>query len=217
LAIRDDLVKPHNETEIKLRVLDLPALRRRLKQLKAQQVSPRTHEFNTLYDTSRQDLRRRGQMIRLRVEQPASRPGQGRRASTIAAILTYKGPAHARSNDSPRRLKKNSRYKVRQEFEVKVTDADHMRRILNALSLKPSFRYEKFRTTYTLRGQRNLKIELDETPIGTFVELEGSRSSIDRVAGLLGYAPSTYITQTYGTLHVAYRRRMGLKPADMLF
>jgi adenylate cyclase class IV len=92
-----------------------------------------------------------------------------------------------------------------------------MHRILSALSLRPSFRYEKFRTTYVLKDLRNLKIELDETPIGTFLELEGGPSSINRAAKLLGYIPSQYITQTYGDLYIADSRRHGSKPTDMLF
>ena len=92
-----------------------------------------------------------------------------------------------------------------------------MLRILSVVGLRPAFRYEKFRTTYGLNGLRNLKIELDETPIGTFLELEGSPSAINRAAKLLGYIPSQYITQTYGDLYVADVRRHGLKPANMLF
>ena len=64
---------------------------------------------------------------------------------------------------------------------------------------------------------RNLKIELDETPIGAFLELEGSPSSIDRVARLLGYTHSDYITQTYGALYIADSRLHGYKPTNMLF
>ena len=62
-----------------------------------------------------------------------------------------------------------------------------------------------------------MKIEFDETPIGTFLELEGNRSAIDRAARLLGYARSQYITQTYGTLYIAHSRLYGYKPANMLF
>ena len=53
------------EIEIKLRVQDIAALRSRLKRLRAREITPRTHESNTLYDTPRQDLRRRGQLIRI--------------------------------------------------------------------------------------------------------------------------------------------------------
>lgn len=211
--------KSNQETEIKLRVTDVSALRRRLKEIKAREISPRTHELNTLYDTPKKNLARRGRLIRVRVEKPSSRSSKKHQASPTEAKLTYKGPAQNKSNKLPAfdRPKRKSRYKVKEEFEVNLSDSEQMRRILRALGLRPSFRYEKFRTTYALKNQRNLKIEFDETPIGIFLELEGSPSEINRVAGLLGYAHSQYITQTYGALYIAHSRRHGSKPTDMLF
>ena len=212
-------MKSNQEIEIKLRVTDVPTLRRRLKQLKARQITPRTHELNTLYDTPKKNLFRQGQIIRIRVERPPSRSSQNREAPRIEAKLTYKGPPQNKSNQpsSLGQPNKKNRYKVKEEFELEISDAEKMRRILSALHLRPSFRYEKFRTTYVLKNLHNLKIELDETPIGTFLELEGSPSAINRAAKRLGYIPSQYITQTYGALYVADSRRHGLKPANMLF
>jgi predicted adenylyl cyclase CyaB len=211
--------KSDNEIEIKLPVADVPALRRRLNQLNARLTSPRTHEFNTLYDTPKKNLARRGQLIRIRVEQPASRNGRKHRPPPTEAVLTYKGPAQRASGGRPTidRTKKKDRYKVREEIEITISDGEQMSRILTALGLRPLFQYEKFRTTYALPRLRDLKIEFDETPIGTFLELEGSRSAIDRVARLLGYAPSQYITETYGDLYIAESRARGYKPANMLF
>src|SRR5579863_9199277 len=58
----------HEEIEIKLRVPDAAALRSRLKRLRAREITPRTYESNTLFDTPQQFLRRRGKLIRIRVE-----------------------------------------------------------------------------------------------------------------------------------------------------
>jgi predicted adenylyl cyclase CyaB len=180
-------MKSNQEIEIKLRVTDVSALRRRLKQLKAPQISPRTHELNTLYDTPKENLSRHGQLIRIRVEHQPSRSSQKHEAPRTEAKLTYKGPPQNKSNQPPSlgQPKKKNRYKVKEEFEVEISDAEQMRRILSALHLRPSFHYEKFRTTYVLKDLRNLKIELDETPIapiGTFLELEGGPSAINRAA-----------------------------------
>ncbi len=79
------------------------------------------------------------------------------------------------------------------------------------------FHYEKFRTTYALPGVHGLKIDLDETPVGTYLELEGSVAGIDRAACRLGYGRKDYITETYGSLYLAACRRRGQKPGDMLF
>jgi len=208
-------MKSNNETEIKLRVTDVPALLRRLKKLKAQQIFTRTHEFNTLYDTPKKNLHRQGQLIRVRVEQPASRASQKHEPPRTEAKLTYKGPAQNKSKSA--RTPGQPRYKVKEEFELTLSDGERMRRILSALGLRPSFLYEKFRTTYVLKGHRDLKIEFDETPIGTFLELEGSPAAINRAAKLLGYVPSQYITETYGGLYIAHSRRVGSKPTNMLF
>lgn len=203
-----------SEIEVKLRVADLPAILRRLIQLHARQVYPRQHESNTLYDSPNRALARRGQLIRIRTERPASR---GRRVKTslpARAVLTYKGPSIA-----PRGQQRgfSRRYKVRREYEVALSDGERMSSILAELHLVPTFRYEKFRTTYALPGLSNLKVELDETPIGVFLELEGPPSAIDRAARRLGYTKSDYIAQSYGSLYLAVCRRKGIKPADMLF
>jgi adenylate cyclase class 2 len=212
-------IHSNQEVEIKLLVTDVPALRRRLKQLRAREICSRTHESNTLYDTRKKDLARRSQLVRIRVEQPSSHTGRKGRTRPSKAILTYKGPPQGARGGLPATGKsgKKGRYKVREEVEVAVFDGEQMRRILRALGLRPLFRYEKFRTTYALPGVRALKIEFDETPIGAFLELEGTPSAIDRVAGLLGYARSGYITQTYGSLYIAHCRGQGYKPTGMLF
>jgi len=209
----------YHEIEIKLRVQDLRAMRGRLKRLGAREISPRTHESNTLYDTPAQNLRRTGRLIRIRIERVAagSKTKQAHRADD--AILTYKAPARSlrawRGSHIGKGLR--SRFKIKEEAEVSFAGSDAMRHILLGLGLSPQFRYEKYRTTYILSGIRDAKIELDETPIGNYLELEGSPAAIDRAATALGYAASEYIRETYGALFLAYCARRGRKPGDMLF
>jgi adenylate cyclase, class 2 len=202
------VVPKNQEVEIKLQVTDVGALLRRLKQLHARMDVPRTYESNTLYDTPKKNLARKGQLIRIRVEKPSPSSNRSKSGRPATFILTYKGPA--------RSSKAHKRFKVREEVEVNVS-GDGIAQILTALGLRPIFRYEKFRTTYTLPGIRNLKIEIDETPIGIFLELEGAPSAIDRAARRLGYAREDYITATYSGLYLAYCRRQGQKPGDLLF
>jgi adenylate cyclase class 2 len=211
-------LKHRDEIEIKLRVPDLAALHGRLKHLRAREIAPRTYESNTLYDTPGQNLRRRGQLIRIRIEQPASSFGKRRSKENAAVLLTYKGPSSISNAIEPgRNSNTRSHFKIKEEAEVSVTGADELARILGALGLHPVFRYEKFRTTYALPGVRGLKIELDETPVGTYLELEGPVAGIDRGARLLGYARNDYMTDTYGSLYLAACRRLGRRPGDMLF
>jgi adenylate cyclase, class 2 len=202
------------EIEIKLAVRDLRALRAGLKRLGACEITPRTYESNTLYDTPRNDLRRRGQLIRIRTEQPPSRFRTSASKEDPSAILTYKGPPErtARAERAP-----IHRYKVKDEAEIRVAGARELARILHALGYSEVFRYEKFRTTYAFPGIPGVKVEVDETPVGTYVELEGSIKSIDRAARRLGYSPRDYVTDSYGGLYMAACRRRGQKPGDMLF
>src|SRR5579863_10223405 len=61
------------EIEIKLRVEDTDALKATLKKMGARLVfrgTGRIHEWNTLFDTAQQDLRKRQQLLRTRVETP---------------------------------------------------------------------------------------------------------------------------------------------------
>ena len=212
--------KPSVEIEIKLSIRDITALRTRLRNLRAREITPRTYELNTLYDTPRQDLRRRGRLIRVRIEHLASSTANQHQPENATAILTYKGPAPS----SPRLEKPgkthpkiDTHFKIKDEAEVSVTNPADLQRILHGLGLRPSFRYEKFRTTYAIPRISNLKIELDETPVGIFLELEGTTAAIDRTARLLGYTRKDYSTETYGSLYLADCRRRGQKPGDMLF
>jgi len=207
--------KYREEIEIKLRVQDVAALRIRLNRLRAREITPRTYESNTLYDTPQLDLRRRGQLIRIRIEQPASSFRKRRTNENAAAILTYKGPIPSSRNAI--KIKVGRHFKIKDEAEVSVAGANELATILRALGLHPVFRYEKFRTTYALPGVRGLKIELDETPVGIYLELEGPVAGIDRGAHLLGFARNDYRKDTYGSLYLAACRRRGQKPGDMLF
>jgi adenylate cyclase class 2 len=207
------------EIEIKLRVPDTAALRGRLKRLLACEIIPRTYESNTLYDTPKQFLRRRGKLIRIRVEILAADLSRKRPSENTPALLTYKGPL--RSSRSARKAAKKSGtrspFKIKDEAEVRIANAPEMARILQSLGFLPAFRYEKFRTTFALPGIRGLKIELDETPVGIYLELEGPAAAIDRGARLLGYARHDYLKETYGSLYLAEYRRLSRKPGDMLF
>jgi len=207
------------EIEIKLRVPDISALRTLLKRLRAREVTPRTHESNTLFDTPKGDLRRRGRLIRIRVERLVKKSAERRWNERINAVLTYKGPSPPakKGGKNGKSLKTRVPFKIREELETSVASAGQTENILRALGLRPAFRYEKFRTTHTLPGVRNLKVELDETPVGAYLELEGTIAGIDRGARLLGYTRQDYLTVTYGSLYFDDCRRSGRKPGNMLF
>ena len=89
------------------------------------------------------------------------------------------------------------------------------------MGLRPWFRYEKYRTTFRMPDSKpwanGLLIELDETPIGTFVELEGPATAIDRAAEELGFSKHDYVLKNYLRLYMEDCRRKGEQPLHMVF
>ena len=209
----------NQEIEVKLRVHDLAAFRRRLARLGLRPTATgRVHERNTLFDTPQGGLAKHGQLLRVRRVTRSSDTRRPARPAHREAILTYKGPT---VKATPAGASPGGRYKVRQELEVGVADSQQLQQILEALGLRGWFRYEKYRTSYqlpaSLRWARGLQVELDETPIGVFVEFEGPPPAIDRAAKLLGYTPADYITKSYLALYLERCRKEGVPAADMIF
>ncbi len=201
------------EIEIKLRVGDLREFVRKLARLRGRHVRT-AFEHNMLFDTTENRMRRSGRLLRLRLEWTVGRSGapQQPQSDPARGILTYKGPAGAGAGN-----RKASRYKVVEESEVEIPNPRQLPRILEGLGLRPTFRYEKRRTLYRLPGLGQLQVELDETPVGVFVELEGPRRAIDRAARLLGYGPGDYLATNYWNLYRDACRREGKRPGNMVF
>ena len=186
------------EVEIKLPVRDAREVVQTLRRLGARRRE-RVLEQNTLYDTPASDYRRSGRLLRLRTEQAAT----GR----VRALLTAEAPPRTGR-------RKVDRYKERLERETAVSHPRRTDRLLRSIGLRPSFRYEKYRTPFELP---HLHIALDETPVGVFLELEGRPAVIDRVARALGFKPNDYFRGTYWDLYASDCRRNGRKPRHMLF
>lgn len=187
---------PH-EIEIKLKVDDPRAFRKKLKECGFAVVERRHFESNLVFDFRNSRLRRSRSLLRLRMTRSHH-------------ILTFKGPPHP--SDS---------YKIRPEIEMEVCDAGTLQYILKSLGLRPIFRYEKYRTIFAERGRRRTAgtpvVALDETPIGPYIELEGPGRWIDRKAMRLGYRKQDYIKASYAALYRKQCRRCGVRPEDMVF
>jgi adenylate cyclase class 2 len=178
------------EVEIKFLIVDIDALTSRLQEGGFRQVTPRTHELNTLYDQPGAKLRRRGALLRLR------QYGQ-------QWTLTYKD----RSNST-------GRHKSRREIETRLENGEAAGRIIEALGFKSSFSYEKFRSEWT-DGKGHVVI--DETPIGNYGEIEGPPEWIDSTAERLHISHDQYITASYAELFLAWKRKNRSKAEHMLF
>ncbi|OLB37464.1 MAG: hypothetical protein AUH11_08780 [Acidobacteria bacterium 13_2_20CM_57_17] len=211
------------ETEIKLRITDVPAFHRALNRMGARPASPGTfkvHEENVIFDTPQGGLAKHGQLLRIRTETPEVRGKSKKSAPKQRVILTFKQPM-TRPAAAETESRSDGPYKVRDEIEVEVAESTNLTRIFEGLGMNGWFRYEKYRTTYRLPASKGwakgLLIELDETPIGTFVELEGPAEAIDRAAEELGYSKRDYVLKNYLRLYMEDCRRRGEEPRHMLF
>ncbi|MBK6313846.1 MAG: class IV adenylate cyclase [Blastocatellia bacterium] len=109
--------------------------------------------------------------------------------------------------------------KVREEVETTVGQPAKTVKILKRLGFQRSFRYQKYRTCYTVRldDGRTLQATFDETPIGNYIELEGDAATIETVAELLGYPSSAFISESYVEMQVARCAGKGEPLSDLLF
>jgi adenylate cyclase, class 2 len=169
-------VSEPREVEVKLRVRDAEAARASLRRIGAELVRPRHFEDNVLFDDAAGSLRKSGSVLRLR-------------RTPHGGLLTFKGPREVVGG-----------VKSRVERESEVEQPSEVQAILESLGYRPIFRYQKHRETWTLRGQ---EVEVDETPIGAFLEIEGDLDGIHAVAKDLGYAESDYVAESYVALFFA--------------
>jgi len=211
------------ETEIKLRISDVPAFRRALKRIGARLAGPGTskvHEENVIFDTPQGGLAKHGQLLRIRTETPELRGKSKTTAPKQRVVLTFKQPMAQPAGAGAENASYGS-YKVREEIEVEVAEAANLARIFEGLGMSGWFHYEKYRTTFRMPAAkawaRGLLIELDETPIGTFVELEGPAAAIDRAAEELGFSKRDYVLKNYLRLYMEDCRRKGQEPSHMVF
>lgn len=178
------------EIEVKLRLDTLTGIESRLTAIGARLVRPRELEDNQLYDFPDFSLKTRGALLRVRIQQSGS-------------TLTYKESARVEAGA-----------KVRDELEVGVTSGESTAAIVAKLGMRALFRYQKYRASYAFD---DLVITVDETPMGSFLELEGPPILIDEVAGKLGYKASDYIAKSYLALYQDHLKAKGMPLRDMLF
>src|SRR5664279_180757 len=177
------------EVEIKFLVSDVKSLEQKLHELSFRCITPSTREVNILYDLPTQELRHKGELLRLR-------------QYGDKWVVTHKG----KGIPGP--------HKSRTELETDVSDGPKMDSILRALGYAPTFVYEKFRSEWS-DGQGH--VVLEHTPIGDVAEIEGEAQWIDRTAQALGVSTADYITKSYIELFFEWQRRTNRKAENMTF
>jgi len=178
------------ETEVKFYVNHLEKIEKRLQELGARLVQPRTFETNLRFDQPDGSFLREGKALRLRQDE--------------AARITFKGAALYSEG-----------VRIRPEFETTLGDLETGRKILEALGYIVVAIYEKYRRTYELD---NLHIMLDELPYGNFVEIEGPDvKTLQSAANRFDLDFSAAVPTSYLLLFTELCRGRELDPSQLTF
>jgi adenylate cyclase class 2 len=177
------------EREIKLPFPGAEEARAAVAAAGASPLRCRRLQEDALFDTRDESLRQRGCTLRIRSESGHS-------------LLTMKGPPQP------------GMVKIREEHETIVGDGEVLAAVLQALGLQVWFRYQKYREEF---AAEDVVIAVDETPIGTFLEIEGSEAGILTMTRALGRSPADFILDSYWTLFNAHGEQFGLTGANMEF
>jgi adenylate cyclase class 2 len=167
------------EIEVKIQIKDPKDMAQRIIEQGAQLIRERYFEENLLYDFPDSTLTNKQQAFRLRKIKRKT-------------YLTFKGAPQ-----------KSRQFKIREEFETEVNNANQIKKIIRSLGLVSKCQYDKFRTVFR---KKKLKICLDETPVGNFIELEGEQNHIVKFASSLGFSRSDFIKKNYVDLYSELRK-----------
>jgi adenylate cyclase class 2 len=181
------------ETEIKFAVASLEDLNARLVAAGFRLHTPRSFESNVLYDWPDRRMRAHTEILRIR--------SYAGRWTLTHKRLPDVGPGE-------------DRHKHRVETETVVEDGAALAEVFRSLGLTEAFRYEKWRAEWT-DGAGHCVV--DETPIGTWAELEGEPEWIDNTAARIGVARTDYSTLSYGRLFEIWRTEHGSTATDLTF
>ena len=182
------------EIELKFPVDDISQLRSTIAALGLTLRTERSFESNTLYDTPDRDLRQKRQLLRLR-------------EYNGSCVVTHKRTADEAPQDP--------RYKTRIETETRVSECASLAEIFTQLGFAPVFRYEKYRTEWDAQGGGHLV--LDETPIGTWAELEGEPAWIETMLEKLGVDRARCSTESYGALFLRWKEQTSSAVNNLTF
>jgi adenylate cyclase class 2 len=189
-------VKKPQEVEVKISVADAASMRALLRQKGFRVHKPRVFEQNLVLDDAQGSVKARNLLLRLRTA-----------GKTVTCTFKNKEVAGV--------------HKRREEREFHLDNLAEALAVFEGIGFSPSWKYDKYRTEFA-RAQEGGEAEpgivtLDETPIGTFVELEGPARWIDRTAKDLGFSRRDYITASYGALFFEWCKEYGIESNAMTF
>ncbi|HSQ84915.1 MAG TPA: class IV adenylate cyclase [Desulfobacterales bacterium] len=177
------------ETEVKFYLPNIDSIRTRLIDLGAV-FKHRTFETNIRFEDPEKSLIKKKSLLRLRKDKKIT--------------LTFK-------SEPPF---KDDQFKILKEFEVEVSDFDAMEHILKSLGFKEEQVYEKWREIYVF-GDTHLC--LDTMPYGDFLEIEGTKESIQQLALKIGLLWEKRILLNYLAIFDIIKRQLNLSFYDVTY
>jgi predicted adenylyl cyclase CyaB len=118
-------------------------------------------------------------------------------------FLTFKGPPRP-----------DGIFKTREELETILGDGEILLQALERIGMNVSFRYQKYRQEFVAG---DVRVAVDETPIGNYAEFEGSETGIRLLASRMGIDESRFLRSSYYSLYLDYCRRRNERPGFMVF
>ncbi len=177
------------EREVKLSFPSADAARAAVAAAGATPIRSRRLQDDALLDSTDETLRKRSCALRVRSDGGKS-------------VLTFKGPVHPGA------------MKLREELETIVGDGELVRRVLEELGFRVWFRYQKYREEF---AAADVVVAIDETPVGTFVEIEGGEDAILAMTAALGRTPADFILDSYRSLFLQRQQEFRIHGSDMIF
>lgn len=174
--------KKNLEIEVKIKINNISDIVEKILKCGFILIQKKYFETNIVFDTVDNALKKKNFLLRLR--------NQGK-----ISFLTFKKPVAEQL--------KSSQYKEREEIEVEISDFKNMKEMLLSIGFQIFFIYEKYREVFQ---KEEVKIMVDQTPIGNFMEIEGEKKKIDNIARQLGYNKKQYIVDSYFSLFKKSKR-----------
>ena len=172
------------ETELKFKIDDYQI--KKVKNNSGVVLEKEVYQKTVMFDNADKLMEHTDGRIRLRQ--------QGNKIS-----LSYKRPLPSAGNE-----------KKEVELETEVGNFEVMANILRTMGYAPTTSYEKYTTFFKLKGQPEIHIEIQKYPFETFLEIEGSKEEIEKMANQFGFDAKNALIKPVDTLFTEWRLAKGL-------
>jgi len=170
------------EIEVKFEISNIRKIQQGLKKIGAKKIS-KVLQQDISFDDENETFMKQDKLLRVRKE------GDN-------VILAFKSK------------KKKARFKEAEEIEIKVSDFKKTKGILKRIGFYPMGEFRKTRERWDFK---NSEILIDQTALGNFLEIEGTKKEIEEIIKLLELDSKKRSSKTYHELYKEYCKKKGIK------